>query len=255
MTSPSAATEDATSGERIVREPGLIVIADPASELLSLVRHASDPPEPSERASAALIRRRFGLALPPPFADAADPGDPLAAPVRRAVAMDGPAIAAIKWRAFGTCYRGVLPDEFLDHREIVPPVGFWVGRAAVPPSRRHSLMVLGRPGHVLGYCDAGPCRDTDVDPTLTGEVYELYLDPTLLRRGGGRRLLDEVADHLHQTGSTDLRLWVLKENTAAQAFYLRCGWDPDAGVRSEDLGVAIVEEVRYQAGHLLAGNF
>ncbi|MCU1352203.1 MAG: hypothetical protein JWM05_1412, partial [Acidimicrobiales bacterium] len=55
-------------------------------------------------------------------------GDPLP-PVRPAAATDGAAIAAVKWRAFGTSYRGILPDELLDRREVVPPVAFWVGRA------------------------------------------------------------------------------------------------------------------------------
>jgi len=229
-----------------LRECGAIVIAEPAAELLSLVRRAGSSPSPADRATAGLLRRRFGVALPPPFADAADPADPEAAPVRLAVAADGPAIAAVKWRAFGTCYRGVLPDAFLDGREIVPPATFWIGRAAVPPSRRHVLFVLGRPGHVLGYCDAGPCRDDDVDPTITGEMYELYLDPTVLRAGGGRRLLDRATDQLKASGSTDLRLWVLAANTAGRAFYEACGWAPDGAARTEDLGVATFEEVRYR---------
>ncbi len=193
-----------------------------------------------------LLRRRFGVALPPPFADAADLSDPEAAPVRLAVAADGPAIAAVKWRAFGACYRGVLPDVFLDARDVVPPAAFWIGRAAVPPSRRHSLFVLGRPGHVLGYCDTGPCRDDDVDPTVTGEVYELYLDPTLLRAGGGGRLLERAEEQLLATGSQDLRLWVLAANATGRAFYESCGWSPDGAARSEDLGVATFDEVRYR---------
>ncbi len=186
------------------------------------------------------------MSLPPPFADGADPGDAEAAPVRRAVAADGPAIAAVKWRAFGTCYRGVLPDAFLDGSQVVPPVAFWIGRAAVPPSRRHALFVLGRPGHVLGYCDSGPCRDHDVDPAVTGEVYELYLDPTAVRAGGGRRLLDRAVDQLRESGSTDLRLWVLAANAAGRAFYETQGWAPDGAARSEDIGVAMVDEVRYR---------
>ncbi len=152
----------------------------------------------------------------------------------------------MKWRAFGTCYRGVLPDAFLDGREIVPPTSFWVGRAARPPTARHFLVVLGRPGHVLGYCDAGPCRDPDVDQAVTGEVYELYLDPTALRSGGGRRLLGETLDRLASTGSSDVRLWVMQDNTAARAFYEALRWRLDGGVRHEDLGVVTVDEVRYR---------
>lgn len=194
-----------------------------------------------------LLRRRFGVSLPPPFVGSTDLADPTAEPVRPAVPADGPAIAAVKWRAFGTCYRGILPDTFLDSREIVPPVSFWVGRAAVPPSRRHSLVVLGRPGHVLGYCDSGPCRDTDVDRECAGEVYELYVDPSALRCGGGRRLLDDAVQRMQASSSPDVRLWVLEGNAAARAFYAVQGWTADGATRREDLGQVTFEEIRYRS--------
>lgn len=239
-----------------LRECGAIVIADPAAELLTLVQRSGESPAPADRAAAALLRRRFGVALPPPFVEPTDPGDPEATPVRVAAAHDGPAIAAVKWRAFGSCYRGILPDDFLDNREVVPPAAFWIGRAAVPPSRRYSLFVLGRPGHVLGYCDAGPCRDADVDTEVTGEVYELYLDPTLLRAGGGRRLLESAVAQLGASGSIDLRLWVLQANRAGRSFYEACGWTADGAARSEDLGRAAFEEVRYRPeGRLAVTDF
>lgn len=224
-----------------------IVIADPAAELLRLVRRAGVSPGPADRAAATLLRRRFGVSLPPPFADWTDRGGAAVAPVRPAGPADGPAIAAVKWRAFGACYRGILPDSFLDTREIVPPVSFWVGRAAVPPAHRHSLAVLGRPGQVLGYCDAGPCRDPDVDHEHTAEIYELYVDPAVLRRGGGRRLLDDAVQRLRASGSTDLRLWVLSDNETGRAFYEAQGWTADGGTRSEDIGVATFDEIRYGA--------
>ncbi|MCU1352005.1 MAG: GCN5-related N-acetyltransferase, partial [Acidimicrobiales bacterium] len=189
--------------------------------------------------------RRFGLALPPPFAPAPPSGDPLP-PVRLAAATDGAAIAAVKWRAFGTSYRGILPDEFLDRREVVPPVAFWVGRAMVPPSRRHALLAWGRPGEVLGYLDAGPCRDADVDPDVTAEVYELYVDPSTQGIGGGRLLLERAVSRLRADGAEELRLWVLAANTRAHAFYSALGWEPDGAERHEDLGVVAVDEVRYR---------
>lgn len=138
-----------------------MVVADPAAELLGLVRGlggpAPDGAPASHQRAAALIRRRFGLALPPPFV--VPPSD--TEPVRPATAVDGAAIAAVKWRVFATSYRhGVLPDAFLDTRDVVPSASFWTGRAMVPPSRRHRLLVWGRPGTVRGYCDCGPGTPT-----------------------------------------------------------------------------------------------
>lgn len=225
-----------------------MVIADPAAELLALVTAPGDPPparaEPAAQRSADLLRRRFGLALPPPFA-----GAPAAAePIRVATGLDGPAIAAVKWRAFGASYRGgVLADDFLDRREVVPPASFWVGRAMVPPSRRHRLLVLGRPGAVFGYLDAGPVHPEDADPAHrdAGEVYELYVDPLAQGGGGGGRLLREAERWFAALGVSRVELSTLATNPAAQGFYEHLGWERTGRVTPVDLGVVAFDEVRY----------
>lgn len=225
-----------------------MVVADPSADLLRLVTAPGDPP-PSEPTSAdaraaALIRRRFGLALPPPFV-----GRPGAEePIRVAGATDGPAIAAIKWRAFGANYRGgVLADDFLDRRDVVPPASFWVGRAMVPPSRRHRLLVWGRPGSVFGYLDAGPVHPDDADPDQpeAGEVYELYVDPTAQGHHGGGRLLEKAEAWFRSVGFARAELSTLATNPAAQAFYRSHGWEPTGRITPVDLGIVAFEEVRF----------
>jgi GNAT superfamily N-acetyltransferase len=225
-----------------------VVVADPSVDLLRLVTGPGDPPpfEPTRSAarSASLIRRRFGLALPPPFIGL--PGEH--EPVRVAAATDGAAIAAIKWRAFGANYRGgVLPDAFLDRRDVVPPVSFWIGRAMVPPSRRHRLLVWGRPGTVFGYLDAGPVHPDDADPVEpeSGEVYELYIDPVAQGRGGGARLLGAAEDWFRSVGYQRAELSTLVTNPAAQAFYRAQGWEPTGRIIPVDLGAVAFEEMRF----------
>ena len=236
-----------------------MVIADPSAELVQLVRRQGDPAsvpvgEPisdtpavtgADRRAALLIRRRFGLSLPPPFAGTAEAD----MAVRVATAMDGPAIAAVKWRAFGASYRGgVLPDAFLDGRAVVPPASFWTGRAMVPPSRRHRLFVWGRPGTVFGYLDCGPVHPDDATPgsVAAGEVYELYVDPSAQGRGGGSLLLSRAEDWMAEVGFERQELSVLALNTAAQAFYCRRGWGPTGVVTHVDLGSVAFDEARFQ---------
>ncbi|HRW37818.1 MAG TPA: GNAT family N-acetyltransferase [Aquihabitans sp.] len=226
-----------------------MVVSDPAAALLRLVTRHGDPPpehaEPAEQVEADLVRRRFGLALPPPFArPVVDDGGP----IRRALAEDGPAIAAVKWRAFGASYRGgVLSDDFLDRRDVVPPASFWIGRAMVPPSPQHRLLVWGRPGTVRGYCDAGPVHPDDADPDHpgAGEVYELYVDPTAQGRGGGGRLLDAALRWFADLGLARVELSTLASNPSAQAFYEARGWSRTGRVQHVDLGVVAFDEVRY----------
>lgn len=233
-----------------------MVIADPGADLLRLVTDGGDPPPTtasrSQRRTAELIRRRFGLSLPPPFAGPPGPGEP----VRVAEATDGPAIAAIKWRAFGANYRGgVLADDFLDQRDVVPPASFWIGRAMLPPSRRHRLLVWGRPGTVLGYLDCGPVHPEDADPAQpeSGEVYELYVDPTAQAMGGGALLLAAAEDWLRSVGFVRAELSTLVTNPPAQAFYRSRGWEPTGRVIPVDLGVVAFDELRF-ARSLLGGG-
>lgn len=228
-----------------------MVVPDPAADLLSAVTRAGDEPELSDRRVVALAQRRFGIAVSPPFAR------PLGSasrapeiPVRVATGLDGPAIAAVKWRSYRTAYRGVLPDPFLDDLGIHPPAGYWTGRAAVPPSARHSLLVAGGRGEVHGFCDAGPARDDDLDPQRTAEIAVLYVDPSAIGLGVGRRLVQATCDRLVDAGFDDARLWVLRANAGARRFYERLGWRPDGAEKSRRLEAEDVtfDEVRYRPG-------
>ncbi|CAN5874018.1 hypothetical protein BH23ACT2_BH23ACT2_25170 [soil metagenome] len=227
-----------------------MVVADPAAELLDLVRRQGDlaPAVASvtDQRAATLIRRRFALALPPPFAGAPSAHEP----VRPAVSADGPAIAAVKWRAFGTSYRGgVLPDTFLDARGVVPAASFWTTRAATPPSRRHRLLVWGRPGAVFGYLDCGPAVSDGGDGSdgrEVGEVYELYVDPAHQGGGGGTRLLTGAEEWLDEAGFEQLELSALASNHAAHRFYRVRGWEPTGEVVPVDLGTVAFAEARYR---------
>ena len=227
-----------------------MVVTDPWADLLRLVTGPGDPPameaDPGPQSAAALIRRRFGLALPPPFAGRPAPGD--AEPVRPAVPADAAAIAAVKWRAFGVNYRGgILADAFLDQREVVPPVGFWTGRALRGPTPRHRLWVWGRPGTVFGYADTGPVHPDDADPDRpdAGEVFELYVDPAAQGLGGGSRLLRAAEEGLAEAGFAGAELSTITTNQAARAFYEGRGWAATGAVRHVDLGVVAFDEVRY----------
>lgn len=240
-----------------VRESGGVVIADPGSELIGLVRAMGDPapstPSEGSRAAAMLIRRRFGLALPPPFVGV--PGSE--EPIRVAQATDGAAIAAVKWRVFGSTYRGLFSDRFLDGRDVVPPVSYWTGRAMIPPSRRHRLFVWGRPGAVFGYLDCGPAEsvvlreagtETPTGDAEVGEVFELYVDPSATGRGGGTRLLEAAEAWLDDAGLASFELSVLDRNAAARAFYEHHGWT-DSGVRvPRNLNTETIHEARFQKG-------
>jgi GNAT superfamily N-acetyltransferase len=217
------------------------VIQDPADELLEAVRRVLDDPMPADRAAVALVRRRFGLSLPLPFAPI--PEAEAAVPIRAAVAEDGPAIAATKWRSWRLAYRGILPDEFLGRLAVYPPAGYWTGRAAVPPTNRHGLFVAGAKGTVMGIAAVEP---TDIT-TAGYDLKVLYIDPLVQRRGLGRALAAAAIEHARTTGAEHLSLWVAERNEPARAFYEATGWEADGERQRFELepGIAM-DEIRYR---------
>lgn len=224
------------------------MIQDPSDELVRLVQRSGEDPRPADRSAAALVRRRFGLALPPPFAESvATTGDgSLDLPIRVAGGDDGPAIAAVKWRSWRVGYRGVVSDDLLDHLGVVPTVATWTALAASPPTPRHLLLVTGRPGAVHAFCAIGPSEDDDLDPSITGRIRALYVDPSLYRRGVGALLVDEALHRLGALGFVDARLWVIDRNHPARAFYETRGWEPDGATLRREFAGLTTDEVRYR---------
>jgi GNAT superfamily N-acetyltransferase len=221
------------------------LINDPYDEIVRLVQEAGDDPTDAQRRAATLVRRRFGLALPPPFV--ARPRSAAEAMPRWATSHDAAAVAAVKWRSWRQAYRGIVPDAFLDRLPVYPSTTYWVGQTARPRST-NVLMVAGRRGEVHGMCSAGPAAAQGLDPRTVAEVGTLYIDPSAQRSGLGGALLDGVVERLLEAGFDDVRLWVLRANAAARRFYDGRGWEPDGEEQSVPLdGPGIVlDEVRYR---------
>jgi GNAT superfamily N-acetyltransferase len=224
------------------------MIQDPVGEVLAAVARAErDEPSTADRRALALARRRFGVALPPPFAPPIT--DAATVPIRPAVAGDGAAIAAVKWRMYRLAYRGVLPDAFLDQLGFHPGPAWWIDLATHPASTAHRALVAGRRGEVHGGCAVGPNRDGELG-TGVGEVCQLYVDPTAAGQGVGQRLLGAGLDVLAAAGCDDVRLWVIAANRGARRFYERQGWEADRTTKRwvlEPEGV-VFDEVRYRYG-------
>lgn len=221
------------------------MIQDPADELVAAVRRAGEHPSDADRQAVALARRRFGVSLPPPFAPSVAPDEVI--PVRVAVPGDGPAIAAVKWRAWRVAYRGILPDPFLDDLDVVPPAAWWTGRIAGPPSHRDGVFVAGRPGTVLGVAAVQSVRDDDLEREVTAELQLIYLDPLVWRRGIGSDLLARAVDHARAHGAQAMSLWVAAGNERARLFYEAAGWELEGATQVFALtdGIAM-DELRYR---------
>lgn len=230
------------------------MIRDPLQEVLAAAEGTPDEAtaaelDPSDVATLALARRRFGVALPPPFA--ALPAEPAGLPLRPGAHGDGAAVAAVERRAWRDRYRGVVSDSFLDDLDLSYLGRYWIGRTSISPSAQHRLIVAGRPGEVHGSVDTGPTRDEDgpVDADgrrLTGEVRSLHVDPTVMGAGLGSALLAGAEAALDANGFTAATLWVIEGNERGRGFYARWGWEADGPAKVVMIGSEALPHVRYR---------
>jgi ribosomal protein S18 acetylase RimI-like enzyme len=147
--------------------------------------------------------------------------------IRAARPDDAAGIAAVNRRSWDAAYRGMVDDAVLDGLDASDLEGDW--RAAIERPRAGARLVVAEDagGEVVGYCRYGPGKDRDVDPTLAGEVYGLYVAPDRWGAGVGSELLRAAFGDLARLGRREVRLEVVEANARARAFYERIGFEAD----------------------------
>lgn len=161
----------------------------------------------------------------------------MALEIRRAVAGDEDAVAAVHVRGWQVGYRGLLPEEGL---ATLDPAEWARRRDFTPTDRCTFLGVIGE--RIVGFATVGPMRGVDGDG---GEVYAIYVDPEGWGEGTGRALIAAARGWLVEQGYTDAGLWVLAGNDRAQRFYRADGWAPDGVTKTATILGREVEEVRF----------
>ena len=139
----------------------------------------------------------------------------------REVSMhDVEAIAALHAESWQRHYRGAFLDSFLDGDVLAERLAVWHARL-MAPSAAHFTIGAFQSDAVVGFVH----MILDEDPHWGTLLDNLHVTYRLKRHGIGRRLLSEAARELVQRCPADRRfyLWVLAQNTAAQAFYAACG--------------------------------
>ena len=138
---------------------------------------------------------------------------------RSACATDAHAIARLHADSWRRHYRGAYSDAFLDADVVRDRVSEWIGRLS-DPSPQAVTIIAERDGRVVGFAHA----ILGEDPIWGALVDNLHVTHGLQRRGIGARLLTLIARAVvERTTSSGLYLWVLEQNTDAQAFYAARG--------------------------------
>ncbi|MGH1506115.1 MAG: GNAT family N-acetyltransferase [Acidimicrobiales bacterium] len=162
--------------------------------------------------------------------------------VRTAVVSDAAAMGSIHVVAWRAAYRGMMPDDFLDELDASQRADFWGGAIASPGQARNLVAVLD--GDVVAMATIGPHRDGEPDEP-TGELWSLNAHPDAWGSGAATALHHAAvaqlgADHDHAI------LWVVDANARARRFYEREGWVPDGATKTDMIGDASINEVRYR---------
>jgi ribosomal protein S18 acetylase RimI-like enzyme len=134
---------------------------------------------------------------------------------REATADDVEAIAQLHADSWRRNYRGAFSDAFLEGPVVGERRTVWAERLTHRASSRYTV-VAEQSEIVVGFAHTV----FDDDPTWGALVDNLHVVHDLKRHGVGRRLMAASAQAVAgRENHAGLYLWVLQQNTTAQAFY------------------------------------
>jgi GNAT superfamily N-acetyltransferase len=131
---------------------------------------------------------------------------------------DAHRIAGLHAESWRRHYRGAYADAYLDGDLLSDRCRVWSARLASPAGT--AMIIAERDGQLAGFVHVA----LDVDPRWGSLVDNLHVRHLGHRAGIGTQLMAYAARAvLAHADSPALHLWVLQQNTGAQAFYLACG--------------------------------
>ena len=164
-------------------------------------------------------------------------------PLRLATVADAPALARVHMAAWRAAYRGIMASDYLDAMDAERFASGWE-RNLETGARTTVGTLTDLPDAVIeGFCSVGPAREGSGG--ATGEVWALNLHPRAFGTGLAKELHDDGLERLIGAGHSSVCLWVATENPRARRFYEREGWVADGGAKDDEIGGALVAELRY----------
>jgi ribosomal protein S18 acetylase RimI-like enzyme len=138
---------------------------------------------------------------------------------RAATAADADGVAALHADSWRRYYRGAYADSFLDGDVLPDRRRVW-SRQLARPRPDHVTILAGADAKILGFVHVA----LDDDRQWGSLLDNLHVTHGSHRRGIGSALLGRAAQAVVERAATgSMYLWVLEQNTAAQAFYAAHG--------------------------------
>ena len=159
---------------------------------------------------------------------------------RPALLTDAPALGHIQVTSWRSAFRGIAPDDYLDHQVSVEnQIEDW---KEIIPDNEQIVIVAEVDNQVVGYAWAH--REDDPAIEWDAELISMHILPPFKRQGIGRALVSMVAAEAQKRNCMSLYLWVLEDNRPARAFYESLGGTL-AGSHQIQLGGKDLTEVAY----------
>ncbi|HEY4238589.1 MAG TPA: GNAT family N-acetyltransferase [Kofleriaceae bacterium] len=158
--------------------------------------------------------------------------------IRAAAPDDAEGIASSHAMSWATSYRGILPDRLLDRIDVGQRAQTR-RRMLADPALLTLVAYDVTHGDIVGFCDAGPCRERM--RLGTGEIYAFYLEHHAKRHGLGTEMFEQTCVWLRGRGLTSLVIWVLENNPHACRFYEAMGGELGGRMSSAVGGFPVVE--------------
>jgi GNAT superfamily N-acetyltransferase len=158
--------------------------------------------------------------------------------IRRATLDDVVPMGALWLRAALAGYEGIFPPE-APKPTAAALTERWRQAIARGPSATAALVAChGSRGALVGTVSA----EIERGGPYMAQVGRLYVDPDHWGCGIGRRLHDDVLEHLRAGGQGVVALWVLEANARARSMYEGWGWHSTPDRQTVYPGV---DEIRY----------
>ncbi|HET8591073.1 MAG TPA: GNAT family N-acetyltransferase [Nakamurella sp.] len=144
--------------------------------------------------------------------------------IRPPVPRDAEQVAGVHVRGWRDAYSHLLSARFYDEGALQRRITQW-RRIIDDADPAQTVRVAEVDGTVVGFAFAGPAAGEDA--AREEELYAIYVDTERHGTGVGQGLLDAAL------AGRPAQLWVVTDNSRAQAFYRRNGFRADGAVKVE----------------------
>ncbi|WP_440118921.1 N-acetyltransferase family protein [Paenibacillus sp. QZ-Y1] len=143
--------------------------------------------------------------------------------IRAAREGDAEAIAYVHTESWKTTYRGLIPDDFLDHLTTESRLSQW--QQTIRSGERDQILVVAEQsdGKIVGFACGG--REREGKLPYDSELYAIYLLREVQQKGIGQQLARYIVRYLHSLNMHSLIIWALERNSACR-FYEKMGGTP-----------------------------